>query len=83
MLCALTDEEPAVAVTVAVEGVQLPVPVTPVNPLGVATTRPAGSVSVKESETGPVSGTQLTLKVSDVVPFSGMLAALKALVKVT
>src|SRR5260370_19716485 len=52
-----------------------------VSPLGVATTKPAGSVSVNAT---PVSATALTpglvmVKCSDVVPFSGIAAAPKAL----
>src|SRR5260370_1350216 len=52
-----------------------------VSPLGVATTKPAGSVSVNAT---PVSATVLApglvmVKVSDVVPFSGIAAAPKAL----
>src|SRR5260370_95381 len=52
-----------------------------VSPLGVATTKPAGSVSVNAT---PVSATALApglvmVKVSDVVPFSGIAAAPKAL----
>ena len=52
-----------------------------VNPLGIATTRPEGNVSVKAT---PVSATVLAaglvmVKVSEVVPFSAMFAAPKAL----
>jgi hypothetical protein len=51
------------------------------NALGVATTRPAGKLSVKAI---PVSARFVLgfwiVKVSDVVPFSGMLAAPNALV---
>src|SRR6266700_2141129 len=69
----LTLPEPATAVAVP--------PQVLVNPLGVATTRPAGSVSVKAT---PVSATVLAaglvmVKVSEVVPFSGIVAAPNAL----
>jgi hypothetical protein len=52
-----------------------------VRPFGVATTKPVGSVSVNAT---PVSATALAtglviVKVSDVVPFSGIAAAPKAL----
>src|SRR6266700_2434964 len=65
--------EPATAVAVP--------PQVLVNPLGVATTNPAGSVSVNAT---PVSATALPpglviVKVSEVVPFSGRFAAPKAL----
>src|SRR5713226_1778642 len=53
------------------------------NPLGVATTRPAGRLSVKAI---PVSAMVVfgfvMVKVNDVVPFKGMLAAPNALVMV-
>ena len=60
---------PAVAVMV-------PAPQEPVRPLGVEMIRPAGSVSLKPT---PVSATVafgfVIVKLSEVVPFSGMLAA--------
>ena len=63
---------PAVAVIV-------PAPHVPVRPFGVETTRPAGSVSLKPT---PVSATVVfglvMVKLSEVEPFSGMLAAPKA-----
>jgi D-ribose pyranose/furanose isomerase RbsD len=67
----LIEFEPAVAVIV-------PAPHVPVRPFGVETTRPAGSVSVKAT---PVRATVVfglvTVKLSEVEPFSGMLAAPK------
>jgi hypothetical protein len=65
--------EPATAVAVP--------PQVLVSPLGVATTSPAGKVSVNAT---PVSATALApglvmVKVKDVVPFSGIAAAPKAL----
>src|ERR1051326_1862297 len=70
----LMEPEPAAAVTVP------PQPLF-VNPFGVATTRPAGSVSLKAT---PVSAIDvfglLMLNVSDVLAFSRMLAAPNALV---
>src|SRR5438093_672092 len=69
----LTLDEPAVAVMV-------PPPHEPVRPFGVATTRPAGSVSVKAT---PVRGVPafgfVSVKVSVVVPFSGTVAPPKTL----
>ena len=63
---------PAVAVIV-------PAPQVPVRPFGVEITRPAGSVSLKPT---PVSATVVfglvMVKLSEVEPFSGMLAAPKA-----
>jgi hypothetical protein len=63
--------------------VMVPAPQEPVRPLGVATFKPAGSVSPKPM---PVNATVafglVTVKVSVVVPFSGMLAAPNALVNV-
>jgi hypothetical protein len=63
-------DDPATAVAVPLHVV--------VNPLGVATTSPAGRVSLNAT---PVSATFVfglaMLKVSDVLPFSGMLAAPK------
>jgi len=68
-----TLPEPATAVAVP--------PHVLVSPLGVATTRPAGKVSVNAT---PVSATALPaglviVKVNDVVPFNGIAAAPKAL----
>jgi|SRR5580765_5405571 len=63
---------PAVAVSV-------PAPQLPVTPLGVEITRPAGSVSVKAT---PLAATVLLfwmVKLREVEPFSGMLAAPNAL----
>jgi len=69
----LTEPEPATAVAVP--------PQVLFNPLGVATTKPAGRVSVNAM---PVSARVvfglLMVNVSEVVPFSGMLAAPKAFV---
>src|SRR4051794_35134866 len=69
----LMEPDPAAAVVVP--------PQLLVNPFGVATTRPAGSVSLKAT---PVSGIDAfgfeMLKVSEVEPFSRMLAAPKAFV---
>lgn len=63
--------------------VMVPAPQEPVRPFGVATFRPTGSVSPKPI---PVRATVplglVTVKVSVVVPFSGMLAAPNALVSV-
>src|ERR1051326_1961883 len=54
----------------------VPAPHVPVSPFGVETTRPAGSVSLKAT---PVNATVvfglLMVKLSEVEPFSGMLAA--------
>lgn len=66
----LTEDEPAVAVIV-------PPPHDPIRAFGVATSRPAGSESAKAT---PVSemllATGLVIeKLSDVVPFSGIVAA--------
>src|SRR4029077_8236117 len=64
---------PAVAVIV-------PAPQVPVRPFGVETTRPAGSVSLKATPLNAVVALLFwMLKVSEVEPFSGMLAAPKAL----
>src|SRR6266852_3184496 len=71
----VTLPEPAVAVIV-------PPPQLPVRPFGVATTRPAGSVSVNAipvSEIVLITGLVM-VKVSEVEPFSGMVTAPKALV---
>src|SRR5260221_480463 len=69
----LTDEAPATAVAVP--------PQVLVSPLGVATTSPAGKVSVNAT---PASATVLAaglvmVNVSEVVPFNGMAGAPKAL----
>ena len=79
----------ALAANVPAERLMLPEPATAVavppqvlfKALGVATTRPAGRLSVKAIpfSVTPVFGL-LMVKVSDVVPFSGMLAAPNALV---
>jgi hypothetical protein len=54
-----------------------------VRPLGVATLRPAGSVSPKPMPLRDVLGFEFwTVKVSVVLPFSGMLAAPNALISV-
>ena len=62
------EPEPAVAVTEPLQVL--------LSPFGVATTRPAGRLSVKATPLNatPVLGLVM-VKVSDVVPFSGMLAA--------
>ncbi|HEV2040484.1 MAG TPA: hypothetical protein VGT81_10625 [Casimicrobiaceae bacterium] len=69
----LMTPDPAVAVIV-------PPPQVPVRPFGVETTRPAGKVSVKPI---PVNTTKklglVRVKLSEVDPFSGMLAAPKDL----
>jgi hypothetical protein len=68
-LAKLTLPDPAVAVIV-------PPPQLPVSPFGVETTRPAGSVSVKPTPVNAVDALGLTIvKLSDVDPLSGMLAA--------
>ena len=81
----------ALAASVPPERLMLPEPATAVavppqvlfNPLGVATTNPAGRLSVKAI---PVSARVVLgfwmVNVNDVVPFNGMLAAPKALVMV-
>ena len=86
------QEEPAAgdAVSVPPDKLTLPLPATavmvplpqdPVSPLGVATTKPAGRLSVKAT---PLSATLVfgfaMVKLSEVEPFSGMLAAPKDLV---
>src|SRR5882724_9087626 len=73
----VTAPEPAVAVIV-------PPPQLPVRPFGVATTKPAGSVSVNAT---PVRGMVLAagfviVKLKLVEPFSGIVAAPNALVMV-
>src|SRR6202045_3774575 len=61
--------------------VMVPLPQVPVSPLGVATTKPAGKLSVKAT---PLSATLVfgfvMVKLSEVVPFSGICAAPKDLV---
>jgi hypothetical protein len=65
----LTVEEPAVAVIV-------PPSQLPANPFGVATTRPAGNVSVKATPVNAVTGSELVIvKLRVVVSFNGMPAA--------
>jgi len=69
----LADEAPATAVAVP--------PQLVVNPLGVATTRPAGRLSVKATPVRDVTEFGLaTVKVSDVVWFSSIVAAPNAFV---
>src|SRR5258708_17237978 len=64
----LTLPEPAVAVTVP--------PQVLLSPFGVATTRPACKVSVNATVSGMVLITGLVMvKLSDVEPFSGIVAA--------
>ena len=88
--CTLTETvQLALAANVPAERLMLPDPATAVavppqvlfKPLGVATTNPAGRLSVKAM---PVSARLVLgfwmVNVSEVVPFSGMLAAPKALV---
>ncbi len=60
--------EPAVAVMV-------PLPQDPVRPLGVETTRPAGSVSLKATPVSPVALLFWMVKLRLVDPFNGMVAA--------
>jgi hypothetical protein len=62
---------PCVAVTV-------PAPHVPVSPFGVETTSPAGSVSLKATPVNGVAFGFVMVKLSEVEPFSGMLAAPKA-----
>jgi hypothetical protein len=58
----------------------VPAPHVPVNPLGVETTRPAGRLSVKAMPfTVTVVLLLVIVKLSEVLPFSGMLAAPNAL----
>src|SRR5712671_306998 len=86
------QEEPAAgdAVSVPPDKLTLPLPATavmvplpqdPVSPFGVASTRPAGRVSVKAT---PLSATFVfgfvMVKLNEVDPFNGMLAAPKDLV---
>ena len=67
---------PAVAVIV-------PAPQVPVRPFGVETTRPAGSVSLNATPVSPTVVFELVMvKLSEVEPFSGMLAAPKALMMI-
>src|SRR3954471_11318360 len=69
----LTEPEPATAVTVPLQVV--------LSPFGVATTRPAGRLSVKATPVSAIVVFGLLMSnVSEVVPFSGMLAAPKPLV---
>jgi hypothetical protein len=70
-LAKLMLPDPAVAVIV-------PLPQLPVSPFGVETTRPAGSVSVKATPVNAVEALGLFIvKLSEVDPFSTMLAAPK------
>ena len=70
----LITPDPAVAVMV-------PLPQEPVMPFGVETTRPAGSVSVNPTPVSAVVVLGLVIvKLREVDPFSGMLAAPNALV---
>src|ERR1017187_8676531 len=67
----LTALDPAVAVIV-------PAPQLPVCPLGVATTSPAGRLSMTPTPVKPLPTLGLVIvKVSEVDPFNGMLAAPK------
>src|SRR5450830_1388923 len=67
----LTAPDPAVAVIVLL-------PQVPVRPFGVEITRPAGNVSVKATPVNAVDRLGLLIvKLSEVDPFSGMLAAPK------
>jgi hypothetical protein len=88
--CTLTETvQLALAANVPAERLMLPEPATAVavppqvlfNALGVATTNPAGKLSVKAIpfSVTPVFGFWM-VNVSEVVPFSGMLAAPNALV---
>jgi hypothetical protein len=71
----LTEPDPAVAVVVP--------PQVLVRPLGVATTRPAGRVSVNATPVRPVPAFGFVMvKVSEVVPFRAMLDPPNALVMV-
>jgi len=71
----LTEDEPAVAVVVPPQFV--------VSPFGVATTRPAGKVSVKPIPVSEMFPAGLPMvKLSEVDPFSGMLDASNDLVMV-
>jgi hypothetical protein len=68
-LAKLTLPDPAVAVIV-------PPPQLPASPFGVETTRPAGNVSGKPTPVNVVAALGLLMvKLSEVAPFSGMLAA--------
>lgn len=65
---------------VACVAVIVPPPQAPVRPFGVEITRPAGSASVKPTPVNPVVALGFWMvKLSVVVPFSGMLAAPNAL----
>jgi hypothetical protein len=75
-VASVTLADPATAVIV-------PPPQLPVSPLGVATTRPAGIVSVNPIPVSVVLPLGFVrLKVSEVVPFSGIDAAPKTLLNV-
>lgn len=61
----------------------VPLPHEPARPFGVATTRPAGRVSLKPTPVSAVATLgSVMVKLRLVVPFSGMLAAPKALTMV-
>ena len=62
--------------------VMVPPPQLPVSPFGVDTTSPAGSVSVKATPVRAIALLLVMVKLSEVDPFSGMLAAPNALVMV-
>ena len=68
---------------VAWVAVIVPPPQVPLRPLGVATTKPAGSVSLKPTplREAPAFGLVM-VKLREVAPFSGMLPAPKDLVMV-
>jgi hypothetical protein len=57
----------------------VPAPQEPVSPLGVEITKPAGSVSLKPTPVSVVVFGFVMVKLSEVDPFSGMLAAPNAL----
>jgi hypothetical protein len=66
-----------------VTAVMVPVPQAPATPLGVATSNPPGRPSRKPTPVSPALGLGLLIvKVREVDPFSGMVAAPKALTKV-
>jgi len=71
----LTEFAPCVAVIV-------PPPQDPVRPFGVETTKPAGNVSPKPTPVIPLVALLFwTVKLKEVDPFKGMLAAPKALIR--
>ena len=72
----LADEEPALAVIV-------PPPHVPTRPLGVATTKPAGSASVNPIALKAIVAFAFVMwKVNVVLPLSGTLAAPKVFVRI-